>query len=180
MSGGSFEYLFLKDWRQLAQSIEHLEEMADLLDEEGSTRAARDTRKILDRLKAEEDIPESLRRVWHHVEWWKSCDYSREQAMAEVAKYDSAPEAPAHEWRGLHNPERHAVWADGQVYCFPAYDGCDDWCSPDDLCNCCLVEELAVQTSANAQLGERVFQAGNRLANIRAALDAADLPLGES
>jgi hypothetical protein len=88
VSGGSFDYLCYQGLQELAENIELLEEMAEVLEEEGSTQAAKDTLKIIEQIKGL-DVPEPLRNVWRAVEWWKSCDWGKEQAMEVIAKYDA-------------------------------------------------------------------------------------------
>ncbi|SKM81958.1 Uncharacterised protein [Mycobacteroides abscessus subsp. massiliense] len=100
MSGGSFDYLYCKDLDDVLGAMGSLHEMADTLDASfPGSRAARDTRALVDRfnqLHADwEAAPlKDLRSVWHAVEWWKSCDWSRDRAQKAVDEYRST-------WQGL-------------------------------------------------------------------------------
>lgn len=95
MSGGSFNYLCNKDATDLLAERENsFAEMTVFLEENfPGTQAAKDTRALFERyrgLQAELDSEplRSLRdNVWHAVEWWKSGDYSHDQAQAAVDGY---------------------------------------------------------------------------------------------
>lgn len=88
MSGGSFNYL-------CNQSLSNgdLEQMADQLDEMApNSAAAKETRALVDLLRRI-DGDEALRGVWRAVEWWRSSDYSEDQAREAIAEYDQNTES---------------------------------------------------------------------------------------
>lgn len=89
MSGGSFNYLCHVDAGELLGRSEDLEHMASELRALGY-----DAREIATRteslLKLREHIAaeiEALSSVWHAVEWWRSCDWSREQVFVAIGEY---------------------------------------------------------------------------------------------
>ena len=90
MSGGSFNYLCHKDvGGVLGEGREDLRSMAGALTELGH-----DARDVAERtaallVKADEMQSEidALSDVWHAVEWWRSCDYSREQVFIAIGRY---------------------------------------------------------------------------------------------
>ena len=63
-----------------------------------------------------------------------------------------------HDWRGLHNHERHVEAAEG-VYCLLVHSGCGDWCFPDRYCRCCLLVEFRLLTAERDALKANVVQA---------------------
>jgi hypothetical protein len=94
MSGGSYNYLHCKDTGDTLNAMTDLSEMADCLDREfPGSAAARDTRALYEELRELqrrwEDSPLfNLRNsVWFAVEWWQSCDRSRESAEEAVRAY---------------------------------------------------------------------------------------------
>lgn len=95
MSGGSFDYLYLKDAAQMCQAKEHLRNMAAELQDIGAGQAYRDTAHILALVeeleRAVDDNP--LMQVWHAIEWWKSCDWSLVEAAVVAAEYPRRREA---------------------------------------------------------------------------------------
>ena len=62
-----------------------------------------------------------------------------------------------HDWRGLHNHERHVEAAEG-VYCLLVHSGCGDWCFPDRYCRCCLLVEFRLLTAERDALKANVVQ----------------------
>lgn len=94
MSGGSFNYLYgIENLAELGgnhsgPSLDDLQAMAEFLAGLGwADAAAGETREWLE--LAEREIPKRLRDVWHAMEWWRSCDYGEDQALAEVQRYDA-------------------------------------------------------------------------------------------
>lgn len=83
------------------------------------------------------------------------------------------------QWIGLHNPVRHAEFAaDALVFCYPAYGGCDDWCSPVRPCRCCLAAEVEAQT-ARADAAEAKVRRVRGVATTRmAVVDHPDISVG--
>lgn len=110
MSGGSFDYLYCRDFDGLVERAGHVDAMADALaDYPGSEAAVVATRGLLAGLRAMRDRWESplyrkLADVWHAVEWHHSCDWGRDDVLRVLAEYNAAlPHAVAHE-----APARHA------------------------------------------------------------------------
>lgn len=104
MSGGSFNYLCHADPRELPQHP-MLEEMARTLEEHfPGSRAAIDTRTLIERLEQlredlETEPARTLRQdVWHDIEWWQSADYQMDSAREAIAAYEKlapcGPESP--------------------------------------------------------------------------------------
>lgn len=91
MSGGSFEYLFLKDVRDLFGVLETLGEMAIYLREHGSDLGANDTNALVQELRMFERTMEyrvaSLRDLWQSAEWRASGDFGEEQLTESIADY---------------------------------------------------------------------------------------------
>lgn len=93
MSGGSYNYLcfgdVLGDRRSdLTMMAERLAEMAP------GSLAHRHTKAILDAVNA---VTESLRDVWHDVEWADSGDYGPEDAVSAIEQYERAVADPSGE-----------------------------------------------------------------------------------
>lgn len=84
MSGGSFDYLYLKD--DLPKYA--LEQMADELDAlaaegvPGAAEAAAETRRYI---APEHAVP--IRDVWHAVEWWRSSDWGKDDVLEALGEY---------------------------------------------------------------------------------------------
>lgn len=102
MSGGSFNYLYGKDLAMLLESgMSDLKHMAEELDGLGYDAAPlRDrTNELIERIReVEADINEEIQRlapVWRAVEWWCSCDSSREQVFVAIGEYNAARRAEA-------------------------------------------------------------------------------------
>ena len=96
MSGGSFDYLTYKDPSELVDRTDQLQHMAETLQAEfPNSRAAEDTAVLLECVRAYSrelyrgPMDDLRDKVWKAIEWWKSCDYSRDQAAEVVAKYDA-------------------------------------------------------------------------------------------
>lgn len=78
MSGGSFDYLYSKS---LTPEAHYLRDMADELYGLGFPDAARATLSFI------AEPPDALREVWRAVEWWRSNDYGRDQAVAAAVSW---------------------------------------------------------------------------------------------
>lgn len=96
MSGGSFDYLCYKAPGEIVDRTDQLERMADMLAAEfPGSRAAEDTRLLLEHVRLlwkslhSGPLGDLQSNVWHAIEWWQSCDTSRERAAEAVAKYDA-------------------------------------------------------------------------------------------
>ncbi len=89
MSGGSFDYLYslCDDISYLADRKVYIEEMVIALKELGAEDVAQDTQKVVDLMNQAAEQAVKLQRVWHDIEWWKSCDYSKDQALEGIEEY---------------------------------------------------------------------------------------------
>jgi hypothetical protein len=94
VSGGSFNYLCHKDVVQLLESgMADLEEMAVELEGLGHVAKAPAvrTRAVQSRLRAmQTELDAELRElepVWQAVEWWRSCDWGRDQVLVAIGEY---------------------------------------------------------------------------------------------
>ena len=91
MSGGSYEYLFIKDATDLLRGNEHLQPMADRLAALGYMDAAKETNDLIVELRIVEARLEArvdrLRDVWKAVEWLDSMDSGPEAVAEAVAQY---------------------------------------------------------------------------------------------
>jgi hypothetical protein len=91
MSGGSHGYLGrVMGMFELLEKIGHLEDVAQRLRELGHEAAANDTQMLYDRLTAEPECFEALRKVWHAVDYLDSNDYSEDQVADAVKEYQEA------------------------------------------------------------------------------------------
>lgn len=90
MSGGYYNNLetTFPDDLQGIPSLSELRNLAeDLHREFPDTSADVDTRALLAEIEGLEERVRRLGEVWGAFEYWKSNDYSREQAASAVAKY---------------------------------------------------------------------------------------------
>lgn len=88
MSGGSFNYLCFKSPGEAIESGSLADMFTVLYREFPNSYAASHTARLLavrDELRRR---VEELHDVWRAIEWWKSCDWSREDAERAVAAYD--------------------------------------------------------------------------------------------
>lgn len=89
MSGGSYDYLFVKELDELINNS-NLERMRDRLIELGISDAATDTERIMQAIEAfreVEPIRNRLESVWKAVEWVDSLAWSEEEIDKAVDKY---------------------------------------------------------------------------------------------
>ncbi len=91
MSGGSFNYLCYKDASELLSYKEDLAVMLLLCVEEGETASpgARAIRNLLRHIRKATKKAQKLldSDLLHDIEWWKSSDYGRDQAIAAMRGY---------------------------------------------------------------------------------------------
>lgn len=92
MSGGSYDYLFVKDPEQLLQMQETIQNMADRLAGLGYAKdAALETQQLLLTLRQFENriraIADRLSDVWKAVEWWDSNDSGEDGVIHALAEY---------------------------------------------------------------------------------------------
>lgn len=92
MSGGSYDYLCVKDADELFHMEEQLQRMAARLAGLGYAEdAAMETEDVLAavrqaRVRLNARISR-LGRVWRAVEWWDSGDYAEDQVRTAVEEY---------------------------------------------------------------------------------------------
>lgn len=99
MSGGSFNYLCHKDMVQmLGSGMSDLDSMAAELEAIGyvAREPAEATRALQARLRVvQEEIDAELDRlqpIFHAVEWWRSCDWGKDQVLVTIGKWLAAQE----------------------------------------------------------------------------------------
>lgn len=96
MSGGSYEYLAVKDSREIFDAEKQLQRMADDLAKLGyAPDAAKETMEVLLEVRqARNRLDARLKRlydVWHAMEWWKSCDSSEDEVRVALLRYRNLP-----------------------------------------------------------------------------------------
>jgi len=113
VSGGSYNYpenLALGDPTKLVDSSD-IRRMADELEKSyPDSKAAQDTRKLVDYLDSIEDAimsmtTDALVNVWHAQEWFEDCDYGKDQVDEAVQTYETAEPAHPHCSRCLESEE---------------------------------------------------------------------------
>lgn len=97
MSGGSFDYLYVKSIDELMAYDGNLDMMADKLATLGYAEdAARETTEFLMELRAGRIRLETMQRrlsdLWKAVEWWVSGDYGEDAVKEALAKYRGSAE----------------------------------------------------------------------------------------
>lgn len=89
MSGGSFDYLSIKDIDELANCRETIKRMAETIEKYvHDSEAAKQTQKIYDLFEEAERIKSGLENVWYAVEWAESGDWDKESAIIAIKKYE--------------------------------------------------------------------------------------------
>ena len=102
MSGGSFNHLCHRQIEELIERIGYTDalDMAEELSKlpDGET-AARETLQLFEDLRIVamrfEARVEKLRPLWRAVEWWKSCDTSKETALEALQEFNGDRTEPA-------------------------------------------------------------------------------------
>lgn len=94
MSGGSFNYLCHKSATEIMESGRvDLAQMATELESLGhlARPVAEATRALADRLgEVERELDAEVARlepIWHAVEWWRSCDWSKDQVFVAIGEW---------------------------------------------------------------------------------------------
>lgn len=92
MSGGSYNYLCMKEVSELFSVEPEIESMAKRLQGLGyASDAARETTDIISQMRSYERILavrlERLQSIWHAVEWWDSFDTDENSLIKELALY---------------------------------------------------------------------------------------------
>lgn len=89
MSGGSFDYLCFKSPGEVIESAELTNMLEVMYREFPDALATQETAKLLavrDELKRRVG---GLQDVWQSIEWWRSCDTSRESAAEAIQKFEA-------------------------------------------------------------------------------------------
>lgn len=94
MSGGSYNYLFVKDASELLSHMSELEEMAERLAGLGYAQdAAAETYELLQKIRQYEIMTNvtvnRLAGVWRSVEYWDSADCGEEAVKNSLEEYRS-------------------------------------------------------------------------------------------
>lgn len=99
MSGGSFNYLYCKDTRELFNAVEDLEDVEQYLLQRGDKDIARDVRRLIEYIMTAENrisvLQENLAEVFKAVEWRVSADWGEESLQRALDKYRNEKEAPS-------------------------------------------------------------------------------------
>lgn len=99
MSGGSFDYMFIKECHRLVEAQGDLIRMKEELERLGFKDAATKTAVILHMIHLIEQIQAEMADVWQAVEWYCSSDWDEEQVEVAVDKWRDSilaltPESP--------------------------------------------------------------------------------------
>ncbi len=93
MSGGSFNYLYSLDAAEAPTVMGDLQDMAKALTGVGAHGAASETEAVIAYIEhSQRQIGvriESLRDVWHAMEWWRSGDSGALTFYAAMEKYNA-------------------------------------------------------------------------------------------
>lgn len=91
MSGGSYDYLYLKDEAELMNHLGDLSDMADVLSRLGYEPEAQDMLRLYEYIKSARIrigvLQEQLKNIMHDVEWYQSCDIGEETLRETIMKY---------------------------------------------------------------------------------------------
>ena len=93
MSGGSWGYLYSKEFDELVQysSVELLEGMSDYLNSNGYEDVAKDVSRLVEYIKSAririETLHEMLSPVFEAVEWYDSADWSKDKVDEAIEEY---------------------------------------------------------------------------------------------
>ena len=93
MSGGSWSYLYSREFDELIQSenIELLADMADYLNQNGYEDVAKDTMRLVEYIKSAkirvETLLEMLSPVFKAVEWYCSGDWGKDRVGKVIEEY---------------------------------------------------------------------------------------------
>ena len=90
MSGGNYDYLFLKEPEKLFKDHKQLERMAERLRELGHIRLSNEIYMLLEKINHVRQcismVSERQNDVWRAVEWMDSGDYTVENVNEAVEK----------------------------------------------------------------------------------------------
>lgn len=100
MSGGHFNYVCWKDFRDLicGEGLNDLLTLVDFMEHEyPDAQATKDTRAFYEEVrelwvKYSENPPEQkrLQNVWHAIEWWQSLDCVKSGADKAIEEYETS------------------------------------------------------------------------------------------
>lgn len=87
MSGGSFDYLYIKETHQVVEMRDDVERMQKELERLNHWDAARRTADVLQYIQAIRNVQEDIADVWQAVEWCCSSDWGPDQVETAVEKW---------------------------------------------------------------------------------------------
>lgn len=87
MSGGSFNYLFIRECHGLVEAESDIVRMKEQLELLGFKDAADKTGSIMALIAKIEQIQAEMADVWHSVDWYCSSDCVEEQVEVAVDKW---------------------------------------------------------------------------------------------
>lgn len=94
MSGGSLNYLYIKEPGDLFNHHDDLQQVEGFLLALGYKDIAKDVRRLIEYIQSAENrigvLHEQLKNVFHAVEWAMSGDYGRDTLYKELDKYRKA------------------------------------------------------------------------------------------
>lgn len=99
MSGGSFDYLYIKDAHRVVDSESDVQQMYDWLKDHGYADAMLHTGLVLQAIQLLDQRIDRMRDVWQAVEWCCSSDWGEDQVKEAIDKWRdsllaSTPESP--------------------------------------------------------------------------------------
>lgn len=96
MSGGSFNYLYLKEVPELMASVTDIEDMSDICIKKHYYDVAKDLTRLAEYIRSAETrisiLHKQLRDVMHAIEWYESCDYGEDDLEKAIVKYRTGGE----------------------------------------------------------------------------------------
>ena len=97
MSGGSYDYLYLKSVGELMQNVEYLEDMKNALIQAGFEDVALDMQRLVEFITSAKVqisvLSLQLRDVMKAVEWYDSHDIGKDTLTEEIEEYRRAKNA---------------------------------------------------------------------------------------
>ena len=97
MSGGSFDYLYLKEAPEIMQHVIDVEDMRDICLKLGYIDIARDLTRLAEYSRSAyiriEVLKNQLRGVMRAVEWYESNDIGEESLAEAIEKYRNGDKA---------------------------------------------------------------------------------------
>ena len=93
MSGGSYEYLSLKDLDEVCCMEDQLLSMHARLLQLGAVDAAAETMALINHINESHAMIDKLQGVWKSVEWMDSGDWGMKSVESALSRYRASPEA---------------------------------------------------------------------------------------